>query len=276
MNRDPVQMNWNELSIDNADGPKIPLVNEVKFDGDGVPSKIPERGNCDYKISRMNEAVAEGRADRFGLVVALAGNLEQALVKYIDGSEFVFACFAWLTNYKVLDALAATEHGCQVVVQKEDFLRPDAGHSRGSNATLRRKYAALRCPFGRINLPTHAGGLSVCSDPRVEAVRCAGVANTDRRAASPRMHHKFAVSCRVSFKKCDVAGEEYPIFSPKSVWTGSFNPTANGTRSRENAIEIEDEAIAGFYLNEWSKVFAMSEPLNWNSRWVCPEWRVGT
>ena len=268
------QVNWNELRVEHADGEDVPLVSKVVVDQDGVPSRLPDDGQCDRCLSRMNESVATGDSKNFGLVVALAGNLEQSLARFIEDSDFVFACFAWLTNYKVLDALASVEHGCQVVVQKEDFLRPDAGHSRSSNANLRRKYAALKCPFGRISLPFYARDLSVCSDPRVEAVRCAGVANTDRKAASPRMHHKFAVRCRVSFKSWH--GEEYPVFSPESVWTGSFNPTANGTRSRENAIIVEDESISSFYLNEWSKVFAMSEPLNWRSKWVCPEWRIGT
>jgi hypothetical protein len=269
-------VNWNELRVKHADGEDVPLVSRVTVDQYGIPSRLAEHGNCDYHLCRMNESVATGDSKFFGLVVALAGDLEQSLARFIEDSDFVFACFAWLTNYRVLDALASVEHGCQVVVQKEDFLRPDAGHARSSNATLRRKYSALKCPFGRMLLPFYACDLSVCSDPRVEAVRCAGVANTDRRAASPRMHHKFAVSCRVSFSRCDVTGEDYPIFCPKSVWTGSFNPTANGTRSRENAVIIEDEAVGNFYLNEWSKVFAMSEPLNWRSKWVCPEWRIGT
>lgn len=274
MQMDSPQVNWNELRIENADGPNVPLVSDLTYDEDGIPSRFADQGECDGALSRMNESVVAGDKNTYGLVVALAGNLEKSLAKFIEDSDFVFACFAWLTNYKVLDALASVKHGCQVVVQKEDFLRPDAGHSRSSNATLRRKYAALRCPFSRQRLPFHARDLSVCSDPRVEAVRCAGVANTDRRAASPRMHHKFAVRCSVS-----VTGEGYderPIFSPQSVWTGSFNPTANGTRSRENAIIVEDEAIAGFYLQEWSKVFAMSESLDWRSKWVCPEWRIGT
>ena len=88
------------------------------------------------------------------------------------------------------------------------------------------------------------------------------------------MHHKFAVACTVSMKTH--YEHEYPEFSPYSTWTGSFNPTINGTMSRENAVVIESKTVSQFYLEEWQKVFAMSEPLDWSSEWCSPEWRIGT
>jgi len=77
------------------------------------------------------------------------------------------------------------------------------------------------------------------------------------------MHHKFAVFCSSGF-------------SPFAVATGSFNWTFNSAKSLENLVVVRDGAVAGAYLQEWSQIFALSEPLNWQSEWVKPQWRIGT
>jgi phosphatidylserine/phosphatidylglycerophosphate/cardiolipin synthase-like enzyme len=87
------------------------------------------------------------------------------------------------------------------------------------------------------------------------------------------MHHKFFVFCDVGLD------DKYRMpcsITPRSVWTGSFNPTANGTRSRENAVLIESDGIAAAYAREWFQVYAISEPLDWESDWCAPEYRIGT
>jgi hypothetical protein len=262
MNSRDREFDWNQVKIWNADGDDVPLTADRL-----LGSKLPG-----YECICHND-IKE--------VVTLTGNLEKALTHWISNAEFVFCCFAWLTNYRVLDALAALEHGCQVVVQKEDFLRPDRDHTSRSNQVLREKYEKLQCGFSRYRMPSIASGLSMCSDDSVDAVRCAGVANSERRRVSPRMHHKFAVACT-----CIITPEQHRDggawedadvkFHPYSVWTGSFNPTSNGTKSRENAVVIDSESVANAYVNEWAKVFAVSEPLDWSSEWSAPEWRIGT
>jgi hypothetical protein len=198
------------------------------------------------------------------------GNLESALADWIRDADFVFGCFAWLTNRTVLDALAGLKYGCQVVVQKEDFLRPDSGWTSQSNVELRERYERLRCGMSQYECPSIAARLSTnwCHD--ISPVRCAGVSPADRKMTWPRMHHKLAVAC-----KCEVDEAELRFF-PYSVWTGSFNPTANGSRSRENAVVIDSESAAEFFIEEWAKVFAMSEPLDWAYEWCAPEYRLGT
>jgi hypothetical protein len=249
-----MEFDWNKQHIWNADGEDVPLTDNELGDGYGI---------------QLHKDIAE--------VATITGNLEGALCHWIKNADFVFCCFAWLTNYRVLDAMASLKHGCSVVVQKEDFLRPDTGHTSVSNKTLRQKYAKLRTAW-RLNLPGIAGRLTVSGGCEGDAVRCAGVSNADRRQAAPRMHHKFAVACTVSTReeRIDNWTEKYPEFHPYSTWTGSFNPTINGTRSRENAVVIESETVSQFYLEEWQKVFAMSEPLNWSAEWCSPEWRIGT
>ena len=60
------------------------------------------------------------------------------------------------------------------------------------------------------------------------------------------------------------------------VWTGSYNLSENAGQSWENALIIRDPVIAGAYLNEWSQLFTFSEPLDWRSEYIAPEWRIGS
>ena len=87
------------------------------------------------------------------------------------------------------------------------------------------------------------------------------------------MHNKFLVFCKTL--KGDEDGDR-EVIVPKSVWTGSFNFSKNATNSLENAVYIRDEKIAKAYFSEWSQIEGLSEPLDWESEWVAPEWRIGS
>jgi hypothetical protein len=41
-------------------------------------------------------------------------------------------------------------------------------------------------------------------------------------------------------------------------------------------MRLEKKKIAQVYLHEWTLVAAISEPLDWETRYVVPEWRVGS
>ncbi len=100
------------------------------------------------------------------------------------------------------------------------------------------------------------------------------------KRASPRMHHKFLVRLRQTAVPGDVVGglemADSITLEAESVWTGSFNFTRNASFSFENAVVIHDPVIAHSYFEEFSRVASLSEPLDWTSRWVEPEWRLGT
>src|SRR5689334_9810066 len=51
-------------------------------------------------------------------------DLEDRLIRFIQDAPIIVGCVAWLTHPKILQALA-TREAVAVVVQKEDFLRPD-------------------------------------------------------------------------------------------------------------------------------------------------------
>jgi hypothetical protein len=52
-------------------------------------------------------------------------NQIEHLIKYIEKADVVIGCVAWLTNTQILEAFKKVPHGCKIIVQKEDFLRPD-------------------------------------------------------------------------------------------------------------------------------------------------------
>lgn len=204
-------------------------------------------------------------------------NLDRYLAERIMDADLVVGCMAWLTSRRVLEALARTKHGCQIVVQKEDWLRPGIV---GRNE-LQSMYSRLDCP-DRFDLPlrtaagTARGGLSYCGDPTCQPVRVMGIRH-QKGHNGPRMHHKFLVFCK---ERLDLAnqpdGEHCVDYEPYAVWTGSFNATENGAMSRENAIFIRSERLARLYCQEWTRTLALSEPLDWSSDYVEPEWRFGS
>lgn len=202
--------------------------------------------------------------------------IEDVFVGLCRRYEVVVGAVAWLTNSAILSALAEPEH-VAIVVQKEDFLRPDAGFATypGQRRETRALYDSLR-PFEAEDFKeTHPGQQEFHPDYNGavqdwlfdnkgtyqqggEAVRCMGYAGDPAGRATPRMHHKFLVfghKCR------DL------VMAPSCVVTGSFNLTHNATRSRENVLVVEDRDICHAYLSEWAQLWGMSEPLDWS----CPE-----
>ena len=85
------------------------------------------------------------------------------------------------------------------------------------------------------------------------------------------MHNKFLVFCKW---KRGINGCRVVV--PESVWTGSFNFTYNAGNSFENAILINNKEIAMAYFKEYAQIAALSEPLEWESEWMAPEWRIGS
>jgi hypothetical protein len=203
----------------------------------------------------------------------LEGHLCDLIRRYVVG------CVAWLTNETILAALSEVRHGVSLVVQKEDFLRPDINPRDGWRKRLRALYDDLPCGPERCwHHNALVASLSCACDPVIDAVRCVGNHNRSRSPAFPRMHNKFLVFCNLTEGKTDEQFPDttVPTIVPQSVWTGSFNLTKNATMSFENAVLLVGNSVAGAYFNEWAQILALSEPLDWRSEWMEPEWRVGT
>ena len=204
-------------------------------------------------------------------------NLAPRLIEHISRAECVLACVAWLTHEDILRALVGRD--VAIIVQKEDFLRPDGGFCGDWRAELRRRYERLSCDLEPRQLPGVACGLSTGFGWRVAPVRCVGNHNADRLPAFPRMHHKFAVFARKELEVSDVDtgnGGPWTWIRPYGLWTGSFNWTTTAARSFENAMYTEVPSLVDAFAREWAQVFALSEPLDWQNRWIEPEYRIGT
>jgi len=213
-----------------------------------------------------------------GKVSVYFRNLEDYLIQCIEEADSVCGCVAWLTNEAILRALAA-KTAVSILVQKEDFLRPDFG-ARGVWARrLRALYAALPANWDRRHAQDDSvlAALAWGSSGEVQAVRCLGVHNADRRSAMPRCHHKFIVFCKdVPAVSPHDRTYTYVERVPYAAWTGSFNFTANGTSSLENAVLLRDVDAAWAYYYEWAQLQGLSERLDWSTEWVEPEWKIGT
>lgn len=210
----------------------------------------------------------------FDSVEVLFRNHEKRLIEIINQFEkgAIFGCIAWLTSEPILKALSKCEI-VQIVVQKEDFLRPDYNSSDNSDwkIRLRKQYDSIKCKYTRYRFKNPINDLSVCADPTVDPIRCVGNFNSDKKSAFPRAHHKFLVFCEI-----DKSGDYHPV----TLWTGSFNLTKNATYSFENVVIMNDNSgsnpIINSFLNEHHQIFALSEKLDWTSEWSAPEFRIGT
>lgn len=229
--------NLNRSEISNDEGPDLPLENN-NFQNGGVSIYFRD--------------------------------IENQLIEKIKRAESIFGCVAWLTNRKILEAMWLKKY-VSIVVQKEDFLKPDIHQSSGWKKELRDSYSVIGGYVGRPSLPL-VGEMSYCNDPDISGVRCVGNSNQNKKPSFPRMHNKFLVFANST----QPDPSEYPKFIPISVWTGSFNFSHCATQSFENAVYIQSQSIAESYFKEFCQILALSEPLDWESEWMQPEWRIGS
>lgn len=236
-------LNLNNAKISNADGPDVPI----------------------------REAENETQIKGHVAVEVVFDRLATRMVNFIRSEPVIIGCLAWLTNRDILATLA-TRQAVSIIVQKEDFLRPDAGN--WSQEQIRRQYKNITGIDRWATRGSWATSYNTGGDSEIEAIRCCGVAK-DRREVPPRMHHKFLVACDLVEAE-DEDGCITEDYIPKAVWTGSFNATENATRSLENAVILHDSDLAQAFFLEWSKILGLSEPLDWTSHYVEPEYRIGT
>ncbi len=215
-----------------------------------------------------------------GLLRCIFRDQEAELIKQISRYSSMVGCVAWLTSFPILEAMQGKR--VSIVVQKEDFLRPDIGRTSQDRwkRELRRRYNALTsganeisswCGWGSIIERAGSVGWGDC-----DAVRCIGLYNREKKSAMPRMHHKFLVFGEWSEPRSDSEEYVHSQFIPQAVWTGSFNFTKNAGLSLENAMVIHDEQVAELYHREFQHIFLLSEPPDWEHDWVSPEYYIGS
>jgi len=241
------------------------------------PHRSPSLTETPIYVENSTEPMRDYKKFSRGDVTVMFRNLEEELIAQIRNADFVVGCIAWLTNTKILEALRSPQYGCAIVVQKEDFLRPETPGSRSTwKRHLRDLYDQTFCGLNRYDISGLVGRLSLGGDSTMPPIRCVGNHNKEKSPAFPRMHNKFLVFCKVNHS-AETASFRSPYETvPYAVWTGSCNFSETAMQSFENAVLIESHPIANAYFNEWGQITALSEPLDWSSEWIEPEWRVGT
>lgn len=256
-------------------------ISEINLNETYIPAAAGEGG--DVQLAEPGNAMPDGVAEvhfRY---------LPERLIAMIREADFVFGCVAWMTHPGILDALVG-KSVC-IIVQKEDFLRPDLAPEDGWRAWLREKYDRLECQEARTMFNARPGRvglaeMSYCGDSTLDAVRCVGNHNRDRTPAFPRSHHKFVVFGKYVENAKDYETEgrdaalvgygDYPWGILTAAWTGSFNFTKNGGASLENAVVLRHPDLVRAFFEEFQQVAALSEPLDWTDEWMAPEWRIGS
>ena len=193
-------------------------------------------------------------------------NIENIICEKIKKHKYIVGCVAWLTNKKILKELSKKDKEVLIIVQDEDFLRPDTyfdGNKEKFKKTILEYYNKIKR-----NKTTTLGdlGISYMFHPDCGIRRC-GFINKDKLPAFPRMHNKFIV-----------LGNDEPIFDGHlgisclyqnytEVITGSFNYTENSTNSLENIICIKDNKIVNSYYKQFGEIALISVELDWEGDW---------
>ena len=175
---------------------------------------------------------AQHRGGSSGTVTVHFGDVASAAEEFIRESPMLVGAVAWVKSRRLVTALAARP--VALVVNKEFGLRVQGHPEREALMPLQGGVPTATLPSPR---PSAA---------HLEPVRCAGYAAKGRFGAL--MHHKFLV-------RLDITG------APVAVWTGSFNFTAGAESNIENGMTIHDPVIARAFLEEFCRVWALSEPL---------------
>lgn len=256
-----------------------------------IPSVLLTRSLTELKI-QSRDGVFDTAAEDYSCVdysgsmnVVFRGHKKKLMGligSHSSEGKFIFGAVAWLTEFDVLDALAsAVTAGAfvQFVVQKEDFLRPELSMKASKwKSLLHSKYDKLGCrPFDDLCVyHLYETPYSIARGggrPNIDAIRCVGNHNSDNSPAFPRMHDKFVVFG--SYSITDDSGSV--SFLAETVWMGSYNFSMSATQSFESVIILRNAELANTaFLKEFRLLLSLSEPLNWQSEWVCPQFRIGT
>jgi hypothetical protein len=250
---------------------------EYEITGEMDLNKV-QAAECDGITKHPTSIVCEG-------VEVLFEKQRERIIEMISRSSVVVGCIAWLTDFAILAALRGKE--VCIIVQKEDFLRPDLNSNFYHKQKLRDFYDSLS-GICRFNLNT---SFSTKEEDTIEpAILCAGLYNKNKKPAWPRMHHKFMLFQFIKdFKGNPMPATEEDLIREDpgysgylklghfdAVFTGSYNFTWNASNSLENSVILTQQPIIKGYYEEFERIFGISEPLDWNSEWVNPRYRIGT
>lgn len=190
-------------------------------------------------------------------------DLKTHLIRHVREYDGVVGCVAWLTDHDILLALSKVR--CGLLVQKEDFLRPDAGG--WSKYRLKGDYAKLQRAWERRDLPNPLPRASIFGDTHFDPIRCVGMLRTSQSEPTPVLHHKFLVF-----------GDEVPCYgSVVKPRPGSANERRVLDRRAElEAERVKRDALLDFSIGE-ELDFPRTQDLSSNDPdWVIEQYHSGS
>jgi hypothetical protein len=191
-------------------------------------------------------------------------NIEKTIINKIKQYKYVVGCVAWLTNKNILKELAKCK-SVLIIVQEEDFLRPDTNFN-GDKLKWKEKIKKLYSKLEKGPIDSMCWGVNSGRDDSIETgIRRFGLVNEKKIPAFPRMHNKF-IFCYNELEYI-MNGDEYKFITDGEVITGSYNYTENSNNSLENIIGIKDKKIINGYFKQFVEISTMSMPLNWDGEW---------
>ncbi len=102
-------------------------LNEFKIQTDGKSVELQ-----DYSVHNIESQVS-----------AIFRNQKEFLIERISYYSFIVGCIAWLTDFDIIRALSKFDK-VAIVLQKEDFLRPDTHRTDNRKRKLREAYYSLK------------------------------------------------------------------------------------------------------------------------------------
>lgn len=184
--------------------------------------------------------------------------LDEKVVDKIKSSDYVVGCICWFTSSKIINALKEKE-GVSLIMDKVN-----ASRLKGPLLT-----SINEIPPVNVEVRTLGMGYAFCEPEILEGIvteplRVVGVSEEYQGNYKRALfHHKFMVFCDK---------DEDGRLKPKSLITGSYNFTENGTRCRENIVFINDVETAGVYYGEWQKCCLLSESIKDFSEGMNPQY----
>ena len=242
-----------------VDAQRLKNLNRVKIRVDKYDDKRLDDNSCESQTCKVE---------------VVFRNYKERLLKILPRYDTIFGCIAWLTDFDILNRLRGKR--VSIVVQKEDFLKPDYQLKPGEKEKLSKAYTHLDCGEHQYNLPWPLCHMDTFGAPKFWGVRCVGNHNRDRNPSHPRMHNKFLVLTNWIDALDRQDEDEFPLADDACVWTGSCNLSRTSHSSLENVVILHDAEIVRAYLNEFAQIMALSEPLDWESDWCAPEYLIGT
>jgi hypothetical protein len=213
--------------------------------------------NDDSHTGKINQTDFSCTGDNKDIEVYFK-NIENIICEKIKKHKYIVGCVAWLTNKKILTELSKNDKEVLIIVQDEDFLRPDTyfdGNKERFKKTILTYYNKIKGHDKCISLGDL--GISTHRFPDCGIRRC-GFINKNKLPAFPRMHNKFIV-----------LGNDNEHGNPDftEVITGSFNYTENSTNSLENIICVKDNKIVQSYYAQFGEIALISVELDWEGDW---------